>query len=461
MKYDYKTGFVAYPDADPDSSAVKAPYIDHGTKRVDHKRYYSADEAALEWEHVWTKSWVAVGIAHDVCEVGDWFKVELGKESIIVVRNAPGEGGIAAYFNVCAHRGNRLVHADFGSTGSRGCFQCDFHGWKYGLDGRNVEIRDEIIFRQEVIAARPGLKPIRCAVWNSIVFISLAPSGKSLEDHLDIITTHLAPYPFNKYKVIRDLETGWDANWKTALDAFVEFYHADDVHPQLLPFTETRECQYDLYANGNSRMIIPVGYVSRCNEDRETVTDALKGFLQFYGGNPDDYAHLKGYEYFKALVVVRREWAKRHGYTHFDALSDAQINDDWNYYVFPNITINAFSDALLLQLFFPHATDPGKCTYRAISLCLPVGGSSDMVMDPAQFGPEALSEPGWDGSFRPPKIIPRTAKDYGSVLVQDALRIPEIQKGIQSAAFEGFLLSESESRIRHYLAEIDRMIGRR
>jgi carnitine monooxygenase subunit len=460
MEYDHKTGFVAYPDAEPGSPAAKAPYIDHGTGKIDPKRYYTPEEAALEWEHVWTKSWVVVGISHDIPEVGDWFKAELGKESFIIVRNGPGDEGIAAYFNVCPHRGNRIVHTDFGSTGSGSCFQCDFHGWKFGLDGKNVEIRDEFIFRKEAIAHRPGLKPVRCAVWNSLVFISMDPDGKSLMEHLDVIPTHLAPYPFHQYKVIRDLETCWDANWKTALDAFVEFYHSDDVHPQLLTFTETLECQYDLYANGNSRMIIPVGYVTSRNEDRETVTDALKGFLQFYGGNPDDYTHLKGHEYFKALVDVRRQWARRHGYTHFDNLTDNQINDDWNYFIFPNITINAFSDSLLLQMFYPHASDPSKSYYRAISLCLPVGGSQDMVMDPAQFGPEAMSEPGWDGSIRPAKVIPETLEDYGSVLAQDAVRVPEVQKGIESSAFGGYVLSESESRIRHYLAEVDRLIGR-
>ena len=156
MDYNYETGFVTYPDAEPDSPAAKAPYIDHGTDLVDPRRYYTPEEAALEWEHVWTKSWVFAGIAHDVPEIGDYFKVEIGKESIIVVRNGAGDDGVAAYFNVCPHRGNRIVHSDFGTTGNGNCFQCDFHGWKFGLDGKNVEIRDEIIFRPEAIAHRPG-----------------------------------------------------------------------------------------------------------------------------------------------------------------------------------------------------------------------------------------------------------------------------------------------------------------
>jgi hypothetical protein len=36
-----------------------------------------------------------------------------------------------------------------------------------------------------------------------------------------------------------------------------------------------------------------------------------------------------------------------------------------------------------------------------------------------------------------------------------------VQKGIRSQAFGGLLFGDSESRIRHYLAEVDRYIGRR
>lgn len=461
MDFDYRRGFVSYPNAPAQSPSAKAPHIDHGTAMVDPRRYYCREEAELEWQRMWTQGWVFAGLSHDLPEVGDYFRFELGPESIVILRNAPGDDGIVAYFNVCPHRGNRLVHSDFGSTGGDLCLKCDFHGWRFGIDGSLREIRDEIIFRPEAIAHRPGLKPVRCAVWNSLVFVSLNPEAPQLLEQLGVVAEHLAPYPFDRYRVIRDIETCWDANWKTALDAFVEFYHADDVHPQVVSFSETLECQYDLYPNGNSRMIIPLGYVTSRHADRDSVTEGLEDFLRFYGGNPDDYAHLKGHEYASALLEVRRAWAQRHGYDHFANLTDGQINDDWNYFVFPNITINAFSDALLLQVFTPHASDPTKSHYRAISLCLPVGGTQEMVMDPGQFGPAAVSPPGWDGAVRPAKIRPEKLEDFGSVLAQDAVRVPEVQKGLQSMAFDGLVLSESECRIRHYLAEIDRLLGRK
>src|SRR3546814_18669760 len=58
--------------------------------------------------------------------------------------------------------------------------------------------------------------------------------------------------------------------------------------------------------------------------------------------------------------LTKRAWAKRHGHNHFENLTDAQVADDWNYYVFPNITINVFSDSMLIQVFRPHPTDPQK-----------------------------------------------------------------------------------------------------
>jgi len=449
--------FVVYPDAPATSTAVKAPYIDYGTKPLDVTGHHSREAMDLEWGKFWTKTWWFAGLLHDIPEVGDYFKVDMGRESFVVVRHGTAPADVRAFYNVCPHRGNQLVQNDFGHvTGP--CFQCDFHGWQFGLDGKNAKIRDERIFRPEAIAHRPGLTQVRCEIWNSLVFINMDADAGPLLDHLDVIPDHLKAYPFDKYRVIRDIEVVWDANWKTSLDAFVEFYHADDVHPQVLPFSETLACQYDLYDKGVSRMIIPLGYAPVGLQDRDTVHPMLKMFLQFFGGNPDDYNHLKGHEYKRAVLETKRKWAKINGYDFFDQLSDDQVVDDWNYHVFPNVTLNCFSDSLLIQVFRPHPTDPSKSVYQAISLCLPVPGTQFHVMDPGSFGPEAVSPPGWDGAIRPAKVRPEKLEDFGSVLSQDARRVPAVQRGLSSAAYKGYVLSESEIRIRHYLAELDRYL---
>ena len=44
------------PDAPEDSLEHRAPYIDHGTDRVDAERYYSREFMEREWEQLWTGS---------------------------------------------------------------------------------------------------------------------------------------------------------------------------------------------------------------------------------------------------------------------------------------------------------------------------------------------------------------------------------------------------------------------
>lgn len=453
-----KTSFINYPEGEAGAAGSKAPYVDHGVSAPDPSRYFSKEEAALEWQHMWMKSWAFAGLAQDLPEVGDYLRYDLGKESFIVTRVTPGDAGIKAYYNVCPHRGNRLIQNDFGHTIPEQGFQCSFHGWKFDMNGKNTLIRDEQIFRKEVIADRPGLTEVSCGVWNSLIFVNPDPKpGKSLLEHLDVIPQHCANNDFSKFRVFRDLVFTWDANWKTALDAFIEFYHAEDVHPEVLPVSATRDCQYDLYKHGISRMIIEVGSVNSKIEDRDTVNDTLKSIVSIYGGDPKDYAHLKGGDYSKAVADAKRKWGRKQGYDFFDKLSDAQMSDDWNYFVFPNITVNVFADSLLIQCFRPHPTDPSKSHYNAITLCLPVRDDETAVFDLNEFtfGPK-----GWKGEERATRFTPKDVAEFGYVLAQDARRVPEVQKGIESASFKGARLSESEIRIRHYLAEIDTYIGR-
>lgn len=460
VEFDYRKGFQAYPESSSGPAGDKAPYVDHGTERPDPRRYFSQEEAELEWQHVWMKTWAFAGLMQDLPEVGDYLRYNLGKESFIVVRTSEAANGVKAYYNVCPHRGNRLVHNDFGHTTDQ-CFTCDFHGWKYNLDGSNKEIRDEIIFREEVICDRPGLAEVSCDVWNSLIFVNPDPKPRlTLLEHLSVMPEHLKNHDFGRLRVLRDLEICWDANWKTAFDAFIEFYHADDVHPEAIPVSEMLECQYDLYDNGMSRMIIPQGYVTSRFDDRDTVNPYLKMFVQMYGGDPAEFEHLKGYEYKKALIETKRRWGKKHGYDFFEKLTDDQIADDWNYAPFPNMTINAFADSVLLQIFRPHPTEPRKSYYNAITLCLPVSDEESAVIDLNSFGPETFGPKGWKGDERPARFTPKDWPDFGHLLAQDARRVPEVQKGIESACFRGARLSESEVRIRHYLAEIDRLIGR-
>jgi phenylpropionate dioxygenase-like ring-hydroxylating dioxygenase large terminal subunit len=452
---EYINGPLVTPDAPPGSPAAKQPYIDYGTDRPDPTGLYSAEVARLEWENMWTKVWNLAGLASDIPKVGDYFKYDLGVESFLVVRSAPDR--IQAFYNVCHHRGNQIVSEDFGSVSN--CFRCAFHGWEYGLDGKLLHIRDEEIFRPEVIADRPSLTEVRCDVWNGIVFICMSDAAPPLLDFLGVIPDHLNAYRLDLYRPLSDIATTWAASWKVSLDAFLEIYHGVDVHPELMAFADPYNTQYDLFPNGISRMMIPRGYVPDVWGDTDAINEGLKNYAMSFGGKLEDFAGVRGGDFKPIFARIKRQWGERNGLKFFDNLSDGQILDNWNYFIFPNVTLNIFSDAVMIQRFRPHPTDPERCVYNAITLSIPVPDPDYRANDLPNFTSSGTNGPkGFTGEERPPRITSDRLEDLGYVLAQDAQLVPRVQKGVKSRAFKGYRMSEQEVRIPHYRAELDRYL---
>lgn len=98
MAYNIQRGWPVNPDAPPSSLEAKRPYVDNGTGIVDPSRYYSREWMEQENERLWPRVWLIAGVASDIPEDGDYFTFEIGRESILVARQA--DGAIRAFFNV-------------------------------------------------------------------------------------------------------------------------------------------------------------------------------------------------------------------------------------------------------------------------------------------------------------------------------------------------------------------------
>ena len=83
-------------------------------KNFSKERYISSDWSAREWNAVWTKSWLAAVHVSDLREPGDFVVFDLGPESVLLTCNA--QGNVQAFYNVCQHRGVRLVTDHTGNT---------------------------------------------------------------------------------------------------------------------------------------------------------------------------------------------------------------------------------------------------------------------------------------------------------------------------------------------------------
>src|SRR5271157_3541890 len=70
--------------------------------------YYLSDAIfAEEKEKIFCREWFCAGRAEQLAKSGDYLVLDVLGESILVVRTKDGE--IKAHYNVCRHRGTRLV----------------------------------------------------------------------------------------------------------------------------------------------------------------------------------------------------------------------------------------------------------------------------------------------------------------------------------------------------------------
>ena len=446
MGFDYSVN----RGAPPDSLEAKRPPVDNGLEVPDPSRYHAPEFAALEWERLWPAVWLLAGVTSDIPETGDYFTFEIGHESILVARQA--DDGIRAFFNVCPHRGNRLVRSEIGSVER---FTCAFHGWQFECNGRLRSITDEETFAPSLVAHRPGLSELRCESLGGLVFVNMDGKAPPLREWIGLPEGYIENYRIDRMHVVRHVRSLWQANWKVGVDSFYETYHLPHIHPQTQGVMEDFS-QYDLYPNGFSRMIVPLCVKSHRVADQDTVDAGLRFMMQDAGMDPGAFRgtarDVRG-----AVQRAKRERAQRLGLDHYEKLTDGQLTDSWATGLFPNVQIGMHPEGVFIMRFLPHADDPRKFYYDNITLYRHVD-------DPAYFVPAWMGLPkGTDvsGRVRPPvEHVPEGEKpDLGEVLDQDVDLVAAVGAGSRSRGFRGPLWSEQEVRIRHFHRELDRYLS--
>jgi phenylpropionate dioxygenase-like ring-hydroxylating dioxygenase large terminal subunit len=414
------------------------------------KRYYDREFAEQEWQKVWARTWNCAGLTSDIPKAGDWFKYELGHESIIVVRQA--DTSIKAFYNVCKHRGRSLVTADFGHANS---FVCPFHSWSYNQDGSNRRVTDREYFDERALCGELSLREIRCDQWSGFVFVNLDAKTAPLQDFLDVLPTTLDAYSFDTMRIVKDVSIELPCNWKLAMEAFLEPYHAHITHSQILPVVDELYNQYDFFRNGHALVVTPVGLPSPRFKDQDSINPALAYLLLEAGIDPQTFEGT-AQDVRAAIWNAKRDDQNTYG-LDYRSYSDSQLTDDWNPNFFPNMTFNAHPEGTMVMRFLPHASDPTRCHYN-VWILLPT--LREGMRPPAYMGVEDNVEV--SGKVRPARRYTHLEDpQLGEVLEQDIANLIHMQQGVMSRGMsEGIRLGELEQRIQQVHAEIDRCIAR-
>jgi Rieske 2Fe-2S family protein len=172
------------------------------------------------------KHWILVGVTADIPEPGDVYTVDLGKTSIILVRD--DDENVQAFRNVCRHRGARLKEAGKSTVGM---LVCPYHQWTYDLDG---SLKHAAHMGKDFDRTCKSLHPVHTKVVGAHVFVCLSSEPPEDIGYLeDTMTPRFAPFDLSRAKIAHESEIIENGNWKLVIENNRECYHCAGTHPEL------------------------------------------------------------------------------------------------------------------------------------------------------------------------------------------------------------------------------------
>ncbi|MFE0018028.1 aromatic ring-hydroxylating dioxygenase subunit alpha [Mesorhizobium sp. NPDC059054] len=188
--------------------------------------YLDPDIFALERELWFPRQWAIVAHASEVPEKGSHIIRQLFDEEIIVARHGDGENDIAAYHNVCTHRGSRLCLKD----GRSRLLVCPYHAWGFRLTGELQTRRD---LPEGVNGDDLALHKVPTKMIGGLVMCGLeAGSLPDIEPAAAGLTDLLRENGVADARIVARKSYLTKANWKLVLENFLECYHCRPAHPE-------------------------------------------------------------------------------------------------------------------------------------------------------------------------------------------------------------------------------------
>jgi phenylpropionate dioxygenase-like ring-hydroxylating dioxygenase large terminal subunit len=223
----------------PAQLAERSPTPERVARAIaEHRPGYALSEAfycdAAFFEHemhrVLLRHWHCVGHSSEVRNPGDFFTVDILGESLVIVCGQ--DARVRALLNVCRHRGSRVCTERSGHA--RGAvFVCPYHAWSYNLDG---SLRAARQMPAEFDRAAYGLKGINAVVVEGLIFVSFAEPPLGLEHVAAALSGSARTYGWADAKVAHRETYVVNANWKLAVENYMECYHCGPAHEEYSRF---------------------------------------------------------------------------------------------------------------------------------------------------------------------------------------------------------------------------------
>jgi Rieske 2Fe-2S family protein len=192
-------------------------------------------------KHIFDRQWLMAGHIAQIPNRGDYFLFDYAGDNIIVIRGP--DDTVHAHFNVCRHRGGRVL---LEPTGNAASMTCTYHGWNYAQDG---SLRVAPRMAEDFDPGCFGLRGCAVTLLEGLIFICPA---KEQAPKFEEVHEGLAPFlqlhgcATASIAVRRVFPVA--ANWKLVTENYLECYHCKPAHPEYCVV----EAKADIYADGSA-----------------------------------------------------------------------------------------------------------------------------------------------------------------------------------------------------------------
>ena len=424
--------------------------------------FISREYAEAEPERLWSKVWQQAGRVEELKAVGDYITYNICHDSILIVRDTPET--LKAFHNVCPHRGRRLVGnntgggpktvaQDVGAHSARGNqlkFGCNYHAWTFDLDGEAAYIPDREDWNGALDTVCTSLEPVQVDTWGGWIWINMDPEAGPLREYLEPIASLIDPFEFDKMRYRFRYWGIFDCNWKVALEAFLEPYHVQGTHPQLIKYGDFYSFSKAFGLHGQT------GFDSKAHRDtgsavetsvhraagdgdpRTTIAQMQAEYWETIGASTSETLVRTAQRLPKELpegtpaAEVHKRWMEMavaedaaRGVI-WPELTDAQVAAaGLALSIFPNVNFIPGPTFALAYRVRPYGTDPDKCIFEAVAL--------------DRFAPGEEPETEW-------VYVEQDLEKWPYVISQDISNMVEVHRGYKSRGFRGNLPNPWQER---------------
>jgi choline monooxygenase len=177
---------------------------------------------------VFARAWQFVTHESALAAQGAYVAESLAGYPVLLVRDAGGV--VRGFHNVCRHRAGPLVKDAAGVCD--GALVCQYHGWRYALDGR-LRLARDFGAAADFDPRDFSLFPVRVAIWRGLVFVCIADDAPDFARHLAPLDACLGARDWSDVRIAARRTHRLACNWKTYVENYLEGYHVPAMHPGL------------------------------------------------------------------------------------------------------------------------------------------------------------------------------------------------------------------------------------